>query len=82
MLLSGGYMYASRLHKEVEAFTKWMAPTPIEDEIRELTVQMISRAITTAFSGSKVFPFGSYETKLYLPSGCAYMYLLFISLED
>ncbi|EKM82354.1 hypothetical protein AGABI1DRAFT_52475, partial [Agaricus bisporus var. burnettii JB137-S8] len=57
------------LHKEVEAFTKWMAPTPIEDEIRELTVQMISRAITTAFSGSKVFPFGSYETKLYLPSG-------------
>lgn len=58
----------------MEAFTKWMSPTPVEDEIRELTVAIISRAVTIAFPDAKVMPFGSYETKLYLPSGCAYMY--------
>ncbi|KXN91438.1 Poly(A) RNA polymerase cid14 [Leucoagaricus sp. SymC.cos] len=60
---------AEMLHKEVEAFTNWISPTPIEDEIRELTVAIISRAITVAFPDANVMPFGSYETKLYLPSG-------------
>lgn len=65
------------MHKEVEAFTKWMSPTPVEDEIRELTVAIISRAVTTSFPDAVVLPFGSYETKLYLPSGCAYIYPYF-----
>jgi len=60
------------MHKEVAAFTKWISPTPIEHEIRELTVSIISRAISLAFPDAKVMPFGSYETKLYLPSGFAY----------
>ncbi len=59
------------MHLEVEAFTNWISPTPVEDEIRELTVAIISRAVTAAFPDAKVLPFGSYETKLYLPSGCA-----------
>ncbi|KAF5358558.1 hypothetical protein D9756_001196 [Leucocoprinus leucothites] len=60
---------AEMMHKEVEAFTNWISPSPVEDEIRELTVALISRAISVAFPDANVMPFGSYETKLYLPSG-------------
>ena len=59
-----------RLHCEVEAFVKYMSPTPVEDEIRGLVIQLVSNAVTTAFPDARILPFGSYETKLYLPSGC------------
>jgi len=61
-----------RLHREVEAFVKYMSPTPIEDEIRGLVIQLVSNAITSAFPDAQILPFGSYETKLYLPSGCVF----------
>ncbi|KIJ09079.1 hypothetical protein PAXINDRAFT_102356 [Paxillus involutus ATCC 200175] len=57
------------LHREVEAFVKYMSPTPVEDEIRGLVIQLVSNAITSAFPDARILPFGSYETKLYLPSG-------------
>jgi len=58
-----------------------MSPTPEEDQVRKMTVEMISRAITQEFPDAKVMPFGSYETKLYLPSGCVYECLIsFISI--
>ncbi|KIP08737.1 hypothetical protein PHLGIDRAFT_68903 [Phlebiopsis gigantea 11061_1 CR5-6] len=60
---------AEMLHQEVEAFVKYISPTPVEDEVRSLIVASISRAVTGAVSDAKVFPFGSYETKLYLPLG-------------
>lgn len=63
---------AHRLHREVEAFVKYMAPTPVEDEIRGLVIQLVSNAITSAFPDARILPFGSYETKLYLPSGCVF----------
>ena len=59
-----------RLHREVEAFVKYISPTPVEDEVRSLVVGLISRAVTNAFRDARVLPFGSYETKLYLPLGC------------
>ena len=59
-----------RLHCEVEAFVKYMSPTPVEDEIRGLVIQLVSNAIMSAFPDARILPFGSYETKLYLPSGC------------
>jgi non-canonical poly(A) RNA polymerase PAPD5/7 len=68
VLLSPAYRFA-RLHQEVKAFTEWVSPSPVEDEIRALTVQMISEAVTKKFPDAKVYPFGSYETKLYLPQG-------------
>ncbi|RPD70501.1 Nucleotidyltransferase [Lentinus tigrinus ALCF2SS1-7] len=40
-----------------------------EDEVRSLTVQLISSAITKGYRDAKILPFGSYETKLYLPLG-------------
>ena len=63
MLLNG------RLHREVEAFVDYMSPTPEEDELRTLTVALISGAIKKQYPDAEVLPFGSYETKLYLPLG-------------
>lgn len=63
------HLNETRLHNEVRAFTRWASPTPVEDETRGLVVQHISQAITDAFPDANVLPFGSYGTKLYLPSG-------------
>ncbi|PBK78829.1 hypothetical protein ARMSODRAFT_902418 [Armillaria solidipes] len=60
---------AEVLHREVEAFTKWISPTPVEDEIRGLVVAHIKQAVAASFADAKVLPFGSYATKLYLPTG-------------
>jgi non-canonical poly(A) RNA polymerase PAPD5/7 len=63
------YILPSRLHREVKAFVEYISPTPVEDEIRELVVQMISKTVTDAFPDAQVHPFGSFATKLYLPLG-------------
>ncbi|KAJ3860451.1 hypothetical protein EV359DRAFT_75161 [Lentinula novae-zelandiae] len=67
--LFGCHNVAELLHKEVEAFTKWISPSPVEDEIRSLLVQQIKSAITSRYLDADVYPFGSYATKLYLPTG-------------
>ncbi|KAJ3807269.1 hypothetical protein F5876DRAFT_48398, partial [Lentinula aff. lateritia] len=67
--LFGCHNVAELLHKEVEAFTKWISPSPVEDEIRSLLVQQITSAITSRYLDADVYPFGSYATKLYLPTG-------------
>jgi non-canonical poly(A) RNA polymerase PAPD5/7 len=66
-----------RMHKEVEAFLRYISPTYAEDEVRGLVVELIAKAVTQEFPDAKVHPFGSFETKLYLPSG--YVFLLIIS---
>jgi len=58
-----------RLHKEVEAFVEYVSPTKAEDEVRALIVNLITRAVARNFPDAKILPFGSFETKLYLPSG-------------
>ncbi|KAH9931703.1 uncharacterized protein BXZ73DRAFT_90121 [Epithele typhae] len=60
---------AEMLHEEVRAFVDYMSPTPQEDELRSLTVAIIARAVKQHFPDAQVLPFGSYETKLYLPLG-------------
>ncbi|KAF7364035.1 Poly(A) RNA polymerase cid14 [Mycena sanguinolenta] len=60
---------AELFHREVESFVNWISPTPQEDEIRGLIVQIISRAVTESFPDASVYPFGSFATKLYLPLG-------------
>ncbi|KAJ4482901.1 hypothetical protein C8J55DRAFT_548867 [Lentinula edodes] len=67
--LFGCHNVAELLHKEVEAFTKWISPSPVEDEIRSLLVRQITSAITSRYLDADVYPFGSYATKLYLPTG-------------
>ncbi|KAG2357091.1 hypothetical protein BDR07DRAFT_1298717 [Suillus spraguei] len=60
---------AEMLHREVEAFVRYMSPTEVEEEIRGLIINLVSNAITKAFPDAQILPFGSYETKLYLPNG-------------
>ncbi|THH31115.1 hypothetical protein EUX98_g3085 [Antrodiella citrinella] len=60
---------AQMLHKEVYAFVEYISPTPVEDDVRSMMVQVIRNAIVAAFPDAQVMPFGSYETKLYLPLG-------------
>lgn len=57
------------LQKEVEAFVEYVSPTKAEDEVRELIVNLVTKAVVRNFPDAKVLPFGSFETKLYLPSG-------------
>lgn len=57
------------MHKEVESFVDWISPTPVEDEVRGLIVTYISKLVTSAFPDAVVYPFGSFQTKLYLPLG-------------
>ncbi|PPQ89445.1 hypothetical protein CVT25_012824 [Psilocybe cyanescens] len=60
---------AEMMHKEVDAFVKWISPTPVEDEVRGLIVAQVTKCITIAFPDAVVYPFGSYQIKLYLPLG-------------
>ncbi|KAF9014210.1 hypothetical protein BDQ17DRAFT_1386693 [Cyathus striatus] len=60
---------AELLHREVEAFVNWISPTPVEDEVRGLVVDLISTTVKNQFPDAQVLPFGSYQTKLYLPLG-------------
>ncbi|KAI0693342.1 hypothetical protein BC835DRAFT_1406809 [Cytidiella melzeri] len=60
---------AEMLHREVDAFVKYMSPSPVEDDVRSLIVKSISNAVNKAYPDAKVLPFGSYQTKLYLPLG-------------
>lgn len=57
------------MHKEVESFVDWISPTAVEDEVRGLIVTHISKVVAAAFSDAIVYPFGSFQTKLYLPLG-------------
>ncbi len=60
---------AEALHRELMAFDHWMAPTAAEHETRCMVIELISRAIKSQFRDAEVHPFGSQETKLYLPQG-------------
>ncbi|KAI0672801.1 hypothetical protein C8Q78DRAFT_970483 [Trametes maxima] len=60
---------AEALHNEVEAFVNYISPTPVEDEVRSLVVALVSQAVVKSYPDAQVLPFGSYETKLYLPLG-------------
>lgn len=61
-----------RLNEEVKAFVDYMSPTPEEHETRSLIIMWIRDAITREFPEAQVTPFGSFETKLYLPLGYEY----------
>lgn len=67
-------MHHCRLHREVEAFVNYVSPTPVEDEVRSLVVEIVSKAVTQAFPDAEVKPFGSFGTKLYLPRGYVPVY--------
>ena len=58
-----------RLSAEIKAFARYIAPTDQEHELRSCVIESVRRLITTRWRDAEVYPFGSFETKLYLPTG-------------
>ncbi|KAG8809674.1 hypothetical protein FRC17_003294 [Serendipita sp. 399] len=56
-------------HDEVEAFTRYISPTPAEDELRKLIVKEIEFHAKKLWSDATAQAFGSLATGLYLPTG-------------
>ncbi|KAJ1912196.1 hypothetical protein H4219_005691 [Mycoemilia scoparia] len=62
------------LNEEVEAFVEYISPTAEEHQVREWVVLKLQRAMDRLFSPKEgktavVRVFGSFDTKLYLPTG-------------
>ena len=59
-----------RLNQEVNAFVDYISPTPEEHDTRTMIVHWIQNTVVAEFPDAEVVPFGSFATKLYLPTGC------------
>lgn len=59
----------NRMNEEVKAYVNYISPTAKEHEVRGMVIATITRTIEKAWPDARVSPFGSYETKLYLPLG-------------
>ena len=60
-----------QLHAEILAFVDYITPTQPEHALRIAVVESIRRAVQNRWDDAVVEPFGSFQTELYLPSGCA-----------
>lgn len=60
---------SEQLHAEVVAFYEYLRPTRGEHALRQRIISDIGHALRFKFKDATVEPFGSYNTKLYLPSG-------------
>jgi non-canonical poly(A) RNA polymerase PAPD5/7 len=56
-----------RLHAEILDFCTYVSPTPEEHMRRIQLIERIQSVVQSIWSNSKVVPFGSFATKLYLP---------------
>lgn len=61
-----------RLSAEIKAFTQYISPTDQEHELRSCVVESIRRLIVGRWRDAQVHAFGSFETRLYLPTGYVY----------
>ena len=55
--------------REVEAFVEYVSPAKAGNQVRGVTLYLITGAVVKVFPDATVLPFGSFETKFYLPSG-------------
>jgi non-canonical poly(A) RNA polymerase PAPD5/7 len=60
----------TRLTAEIKAFTRYITPTDQEHDLRSAVVESIRRLITRRWRNAELHPFGSFMTRLYLPTGC------------
>ncbi|KAK9767816.1 Poly(A) polymerase [Basidiobolus ranarum] len=56
------------LHKEVKEFVEYISATPEEHEIRYMAVKRIEKTVRSLWPRARVYIFGSYDTRLYLPT--------------
>lgn len=63
------HLELARLHREVEAFYQYLSPTDEEHHVRSMIIKSIENAVVAAFPDAQIKPFGSFETRLYLPMG-------------
>ncbi|KAJ3017418.1 hypothetical protein HKX48_003554 [Thoreauomyces humboldtii] len=56
------------LNEEIEDYIGYLVPTEAEHFMRQMTVDRIRETVLSVFPRAKVTVFGSFETKLYLPS--------------
>ncbi|KAI0169309.1 hypothetical protein GGR52DRAFT_554605 [Hypoxylon sp. FL1284] len=59
----------ARLHKEIVDFFKWIQPQEFEQEVRKLMVRRLTQLIQKRWGDSIIYPFGSYMSSMYLPTG-------------
>jgi DNA polymerase sigma len=56
------------LNEEINDYIKYIKPTEVEHKLRLLTLQRLKDVVTSIFPKAQMKVFGSFETKLYLPS--------------
>ncbi|ODQ53770.1 Nucleotidyltransferase, partial [Saitoella complicata NRRL Y-17804] len=56
------------LHREILDFVEYLGPTPEEHELRHLVVERIRAVVRKTWPQTEVRVFGSYDTRLYLPT--------------
>ncbi|KAI8819755.1 uncharacterized protein EV422DRAFT_598553 [Fimicolochytrium jonesii] len=56
------------LHEEIDDYISYLIPTEAEHAMRRLTIDRITNVVHTVRPKADVRVFGSFETKLYLPS--------------
>lgn len=56
------------LTEEIMDFIEYIKPTKEEHYIRLLTLKRLEQVVECVFPGAKMHVFGSFETKMYLPS--------------
>lgn len=59
----------TRLHAEIETFSRWMSPTAEEHATRVMVIQLLLHALHSEWPDADVRSFGSQDTQLYLPQG-------------
>ncbi|KAI8050421.1 hypothetical protein BDF22DRAFT_694833 [Syncephalis plumigaleata] len=59
---------AEKLHDEIIDFINYIEPTAEEHEMRLLVVKHIEKVAKQLWNGAELFIFGSFDTRLYLPS--------------
>ncbi|KAI8919016.1 hypothetical protein DFJ77DRAFT_452759 [Powellomyces hirtus] len=64
------------LHEEINDYIAYLIPTEAEHAMRKLTVDRVTKVVQSVRPHAKVSVFGSFETKLYLPSSDVDMVVL------
>lgn len=57
------------LHKEIIDFYEYIKPRAFEKRVRQEVLDEIDRFVRTTFPDAHVYPFGSFPSGLYLPTG-------------